>query len=181
MKGWEEILESSNICRPVTLLISLFCMPLLLTSFAIIKFVHLVLNECTFSTVIVLISLNILTTLAFGLNDLLLFKGGSLRNDPETAVAPIGDSKLPTDDIDNRTFAQICLAPLAFPPKGTSIMKWIYWVLAWPIRFCLCLTTPDCRCPRWRRWQGHWLAFIVSCFWIGVFTIFMMWMITVIG
>ncbi|KAM3185398.1 hypothetical protein ACTXT7_006444 [Hymenolepis weldensis] len=115
------------------------------------------------------------------LNQHEILTGGSLQNDPETAVAPSGQPKAPIDNIDNRTFAQICLAPLAFPPKGTSMMRWIYFVFVWPIRFCLCLTTPDCRQPRWRRWQGHWIAFIVSCFWIGVFTIFMMWMITVIG
>uniref|UniRef100_A0A0R3TNU1 Na_Ca_ex domain-containing protein n=1 Tax=Rodentolepis nana TaxID=102285 RepID=A0A0R3TNU1_RODNA len=103
--------------------------------------------------------------------------GGSLQNDPETAVTPDVESK----SVDTQSLAQICLAPLAFPPKGTSTVRWIYFCLVWPIRLCLCLTTPDCRHPRWRRWQGHWIAFIVSCFWIGVFTIFMMWMITVIG
>ncbi|KAH9285375.1 putative sodium/potassium/calcium exchanger [Echinococcus granulosus] len=108
------------------------------------------------------------------------------RSDPETAIAPTFQSKEQltggvTGDSDPRTFAQICLAPLAFPPKGTSMMRWIYYILAWPIRFCLCLTTPDSRSPRWRRWQGHWIAFLVSCFWIGVFTIFMMWMIAVVG
>ncbi|CDS35715.1 sodium:potassium:calcium exchanger [Echinococcus multilocularis] len=108
------------------------------------------------------------------------------RGDPETAIAPTFQSKEQptggvTGDSDPRTLAQICLAPLAFPPKGTSMMRWIYYILAWPIRFCLCLTTPDSRSPRWRRWQGHWIAFLVSCFWIGVFTIFMMWMIAVVG
>ncbi|KAM7533106.1 hypothetical protein Aperf_G00000120527 [Anoplocephala perfoliata] len=115
------------------------------------------------------------------LNQHEVMTGGTLQNDPETAVAPIQEPKSHNDNTDNQTFAQMCLAPLAFPPKGTSIMKWLYFILIWPIRFCLCLTTPDCRYPRWRRWQGHWIAFIVSCFWIGVFTIFMMWMITVIG
>ncbi|KAL5963115.1 Sodium/potassium/calcium exchanger 4, partial [Taenia solium] len=108
------------------------------------------------------------------------------RSDPETAIAPTSQNKEEliggvTGDSDPRTFVQICLAPLAFPPKGTSITRWIYYILVWPIRFCLCLTTPDSRSPRWRRWQGHWIAFLVSCFWIGVFTIFMMWMITVVG
>ncbi|VDM33452.1 unnamed protein product [Hydatigera taeniaeformis] len=108
------------------------------------------------------------------------------RGDPETAIVPTPQAKDQlfdgvTGDSDPRTFAQICLAPLAFPPKGTSMMRWAYYILVWPIRLCLCLTTPDSRSPRWRRWQGHWIAFLVSCFWIGVFTIFMMWMITVVG
>ena len=106
---------------------------------------------------------------------------------PSDPVAIISSSTLTKEipsgisDIDNRSLAQICLAPLAFPPPGTSIMCWCYYVLAWPIRLCLCLTTPDSRSPKWRRWQGHWIAFLVSCFWIGIFTIFMMWMITIIG
>nr|CDS29474.1 sodium:potassium:calcium exchanger [Hymenolepis microstoma] len=103
--------------------------------------------------------------------------GGPLQNDPETALAPSVEAK----GAETQTLAQICLAPLALPPKGTTMMRWIYFILVWPIRLCLCLTTPDCRHPHWRRWQGHWIAFIVSCFWIGIFTIFMMWMITVIG
>uniref|UniRef100_A0A5K3EGD9 Na_Ca_ex domain-containing protein n=1 Tax=Mesocestoides corti TaxID=53468 RepID=A0A5K3EGD9_MESCO len=102
----------------------------------------------------------------------------------DTVIAPPAPSNDPESHVkrsDSLTFAQICLAPLSFPPKGTSTLSWIYYLLAWPIRLCLCLTTPDCRSPKWRRLQGHWIAFFICCFWIGVFTMFMMWMITIIG
>ncbi|VDL94288.1 unnamed protein product [Schistocephalus solidus] len=82
---------------------------------------------------------------------------------------------------DARTWSQIIFGPLALPPRGTGVCKWTYFILAWPIRFCLCLTTPDCRVAKWRRFQGHWITFFMSCVWIGIFTLIMMWMISVVG
>lgn len=107
------------------------------------------------------------------------------KNEPEAEIKPPVDTEAADADAsavkDPRTLTQICLAPLAFPPRGTSVAKWMYYLLGWPIRLCLCLTTPDCRSPKWRRLQGHWISFVVCCFWIGVFTTLMMWMITIIG
>ncbi|KAL7063032.1 hypothetical protein AAHC03_0583 [Spirometra sp. Aus1] len=101
------------------------------------------------------------------------------------AVLPPGNesSKVAADGegMDARTWSQVIFGPLALPPRGTGICKWMYFLLAWPIRLCLCLTTPDCRAAKWRHFQGHWISFVMSCVWIGIFTLIMMWMISVVG
>lgn len=109
----------------------------------------------------------------------------SVSTEGVQATANVEVETLPSQtdpEIDaSRSWTQACLAPLLFPSKGSSVWTWTYFLFAWPIRFTLCLTTPDCRLPRWRRFQGHWIAFIMSCVWIGIYTILMMWTISIIG
>ncbi|CAH8531630.1 unnamed protein product [Dicrocoelium dendriticum] len=70
-------------------------------------------------------------------------------------------------------------------PRSQGVRGKIHYfacLSVWPLRLLLCLTVPDVRRPRWRRmFISHWLSFVMCCVWIGLFTVIMMWMITVIG
>ncbi|KAF5402583.1 Sodium:potassium:calcium exchanger [Paragonimus heterotremus] len=77
-----------------------------------------------------------------------------------------------------------CFSPLRLP-KLQGVRAKLFCcaiLLVWPLRLVLCLTVPDVRKPRWRRLSAsHWISFVMCCFWIGLFTVIMMWMITIIG
>ncbi|KER32757.1 hypothetical protein T265_01242 [Opisthorchis viverrini] len=77
-----------------------------------------------------------------------------------------------------------CFAPLRLP-KSQGVrakFRFFYALSIWPLRFLLCLTVPDVRKAKWRRSSlSHWISFVMCCVWIGLFTIVMMWMISIIG
>ncbi|NXT87276.1 NCKX4 protein, partial [Anhinga rufa] len=58
-------------------------------------------------------------------------------------------------------------------------MNKIKWIFTWPLMFVLFCTIPNCSKPRWERW--FMVTFILSTFWIALFSYFMVWMVTVIG
>ncbi|CAH8515838.1 unnamed protein product [Schistosoma intercalatum] len=77
-----------------------------------------------------------------------------------------------------------CFAPLKLPGREgvRGKIRYAFCAFLWPLRCALCLTVPDVRKTRWRQIPAsHWLSFLMCCFWIGIFTVIMMWMITVIG
>ncbi|CAH8488875.1 unnamed protein product [Schistosoma turkestanicum] len=77
-----------------------------------------------------------------------------------------------------------CFAPLKLPSREgvRGKIRYAFCAFLWPLRGALCLTIPDVRKTRWRQIPAsHWLSFFMSCVWIGIFTVVMMWMITVIG
>ncbi|CAI2727513.1 unnamed protein product [Schistosoma spindalis] len=77
-----------------------------------------------------------------------------------------------------------CFAPLKLPSREgvRGKIRYAFCAFLWPLRCALCLTIPDVRKTRWRQIPAsHWLSFLMCCFWIGIFTVIMMWMITVIG
>lgn len=53
------------------------------------------------------------------------------------------------------------------------------WVVSLPLVAVMFVTVPDCRQKRWKNW--FIVTFILSIIWIGVFSYFMVWMITVVG
>ncbi|KAH8861609.1 putative sodium/potassium/calcium exchanger [Schistosoma japonicum] len=82
------------------------------------------------------------------------------------------------------SWSDTCFTPLKLPSREgiRGKIRYAFCAFLWPLRCALCLTVPDVRKARWRQIPAsHWLSFIMSCFWIGVFTVIMMWMITVIG
>ncbi|CAL8109121.1 unnamed protein product [Calicophoron daubneyi] len=114
----------------------------------------------------------------FAANDVKLDQSAS--DDP---VIMEVDTQVLGPDPDDSWF-ETCFSPLRLPPsEGTRAKLYLVWRLfVWPIYLVLCLTTPDVRKPKWRGIRvAHWITFVVSCIWIGIFTVFMMWMITVIG
>ena len=62
-------------------------------------------------------------------------------------------------------------------PKGR--FKCFLWGLCLPISLLLCVTVPDCRRVRRRKW--FWITFTMSLVWLSVFSFLMIWMITIIG
>ncbi|KFW01074.1 Sodium/potassium/calcium exchanger 4, partial [Eurypyga helias] len=68
------------------------------------------------------------------------------------------------------------LSPFSLPDGRMNKIKWI---LTWPLIFVLFCTIPNCSKPRWERF--FMLTFILSTFWIALFSYFMVWMVTVIG
>lgn len=77
-----------------------------------------------------------------------------------------------------------CFAPLKLPSREgvRGKIRYAFCAFLWPLRCALCLTIPDVRKTRWQQIPAsHWLSFLMCCFWIGIFTVIMMWMITVIG
>ncbi|XP_050193236.1 sodium/potassium/calcium exchanger 4 [Myiozetetes cayanensis] len=71
---------------------------------------------------------------------------------------------------------QDTLTPFSVPAGKVNKLKWL---LTWPLIFLLFVTIPNCSKPRWERW--FMLTFILSTFWIALFSYFMVWMVTVIG
>ncbi|KFZ59112.1 Sodium/potassium/calcium exchanger 4, partial [Antrostomus carolinensis] len=68
------------------------------------------------------------------------------------------------------------LSPFSLPDGKMNKIK---WVLTWPLIFVLFCTIPNCSKPRWER--CFMVTFILSTFWIALFSYFMVWMVTVIG
>lgn len=63
-------------------------------------------------------------------------------------------------------------------PAGSPVRA-IFWAMSLPIVILMYFTIPDCRKARWERW---WLAtFLLSIFWIMVFSYVMVWMVCVVG
>ncbi|KAA0197728.1 Sodium:potassium:calcium exchanger [Fasciolopsis buskii] len=125
-------------------------------------------------------------------------------NDPYLSTGDVNDSgiaceklransiTLKTDEFEaqvisadaNESWSETCLSPLRLPGHGSLRGKVHYacCVCLLPIRLVLCLTIPDVRKAKWRQiFVSHWIAFFMACVWIGLFTVIMMWMITVIG
>ncbi|KAJ7409275.1 Sodium/potassium/calcium exchanger 4 [Willisornis vidua] len=71
---------------------------------------------------------------------------------------------------------QDTLSPFSVPDGKMNKIK---WVLTWPLIFLLFTTIPNCSKPRWEK--CFMLTFILSTFWIALFSYFMVWMVTVIG
>ncbi|XP_027758431.1 sodium/potassium/calcium exchanger 4 [Empidonax traillii] len=71
---------------------------------------------------------------------------------------------------------QDTLTPFSVPAGKVNKLKWL---LTWPLIFLLFVTIPNCSKPRWEKW--FMLTFILSTFWIALFSYFMVWMVTVIG
>ncbi|KAJ7401699.1 Sodium/potassium/calcium exchanger 4 [Pitangus sulphuratus] len=71
---------------------------------------------------------------------------------------------------------QDTLTPFSVPAGKMNKLKWL---LTWPLIFLLFVTIPNCSKPRWEKW--FMLTFILSTFWIALFSYFMVWMVTVIG
>ncbi|XP_027493709.1 sodium/potassium/calcium exchanger 4 [Corapipo altera] len=71
---------------------------------------------------------------------------------------------------------QDALTPFSVPDGKMNKVKWF---LTWPLIFLLFATIPNCSKPRWEKW--FMLTFILSTFWIALFSYFMVWMVTVIG
>ncbi|VDQ11359.1 unnamed protein product [Trichobilharzia regenti] len=97
-------------------------------------------------------------------------------NDVETQIRS-GDDAV-------ESWYDTCFAPLKLPGhEGVrGKIRYAFCLFLWPLRCVLCLTVPDVRKARWRQIPAsHWLSFFMSCVWIGIFTVIMMWMITVIG
>ncbi|XP_066924212.1 sodium/potassium/calcium exchanger 4-like isoform X2 [Clytia hemisphaerica] len=63
-------------------------------------------------------------------------------------------------------------------PQG-SIVRIIFWILSLPLVIILYFTIPDCRKPKWEAW--YILTFILSIFWICIFSYVMVWMVSLIG
>ncbi|CAH8529917.1 unnamed protein product [Heterobilharzia americana] len=77
-----------------------------------------------------------------------------------------------------------CFAPLKLPShEGVrGKIRYAFYIFIWPLRCALCISIPDVRKTRWKQIPAsHWLSFFMSCLWIGIFTVVMMWMITVVG
>ncbi|XP_060118684.1 sodium/potassium/calcium exchanger 4 isoform X2 [Heteronotia binoei] len=68
------------------------------------------------------------------------------------------------------------LSPFS-PPEG-RINK-VKWVLTWPLIVLLFFTIPNCSKPRWEK--CFMLTFILSTFWIALFSYVMVWLVTIIG
>ncbi|XP_017669377.1 PREDICTED: sodium/potassium/calcium exchanger 4 isoform X2 [Lepidothrix coronata] len=71
---------------------------------------------------------------------------------------------------------QDTLTPFSVPGGKMNKVKWF---LTWPLIFLLFTTIPNCSKPRWEKW--FMLTFVLSTFWIALFSYFMVWMVTVIG
>ncbi|XP_029820103.1 sodium/potassium/calcium exchanger 4 isoform X2 [Manacus vitellinus] len=71
---------------------------------------------------------------------------------------------------------QDTLTPFSVPGGKMNKVKWF---LTWPLIFLLFATIPNCSKPRWEKW--FMLTFVLSTFWIALFSYFMVWMVTVIG
>lgn len=50
------------------------------------------------------------------------------------------------------------------------------WLLSWPLLLLLFFTVPNCAKARWEK--CFMLSFILSTLWIGVFSYFMVWMVS---
>ncbi|TPP62601.1 Sodium:potassium:calcium exchanger [Fasciola gigantica] len=86
--------------------------------------------------------------------------------------------------VTNESWSETCFSALRLPSREgvRGRIHHAFCVCLLPIRLVLCLTVPDVRKAKWRRiFVSHWIAFFMSCVWIGLFTVIMMWMITVIG
>ncbi|XP_014667101.1 PREDICTED: sodium/potassium/calcium exchanger 4-like [Priapulus caudatus] len=55
----------------------------------------------------------------------------------------------------------------------------VKWVVCWPLRAILFITVPDCRKRRWEKW--FIATFMLSIFWIAIFSYVMVWMVMLIG
>ncbi|XP_032546698.1 sodium/potassium/calcium exchanger 4 [Chiroxiphia lanceolata] len=71
---------------------------------------------------------------------------------------------------------QDTLTPFSVPDGKMNKVKWFF---TWPLIFLLFATIPNCSKPRWEKW--FMLTFVLSTFWIALFSYFMVWMVTVIG
>ncbi|KAM9339147.1 sodium/potassium/calcium exchanger 4 [Symphorus nematophorus] len=77
----------------------------------------------------------------------------------------------PTEAEENDT-----ISPFHIPRGIGSKVKWL---LSWPLLLLLFFTIPNCAKPRWEKY--FMLSFILSTFWIAIFSYFMVWMVTIIG
>jgi len=58
-------------------------------------------------------------------------------------------------------------------------LRFIVWLISWPLIAVMFVTVPDCRQSRWKRW--FLVTFLTSIAWIGVYSYLMVWMISIIG
>jgi len=63
-------------------------------------------------------------------------------------------------------------------PQG-SVLRSMFWIASLPLVTVLYFTVPDCRKPRWETW--YIVTFLMSIFWIGVFSYILVWMVCLIG
>ncbi|XP_068199444.1 sodium/potassium/calcium exchanger 4 isoform X2 [Antennarius striatus] len=68
------------------------------------------------------------------------------------------------------------ISPFHVPRSCGSRVKWL---ISWPLLLLLFLTIPNCAKPRLEKY--FMLSFILSTFWIAIFSYFMVWMVTIIG
>ncbi|BET00145.1 Sodium/calcium exchanger protein [Nesidiocoris tenuis] len=61
------------------------------------------------------------------------------------------------------------------PP--TQFVRRVWWLLSWPVAFCLYITVPDCRLRR----SLYPATFLMCTVWIGVSSYVVSWMMTVVG
>ncbi|TGZ73251.1 hypothetical protein CRM22_001630 [Opisthorchis felineus] len=110
--------------------------------------------------------------------------------DPKRVVDIMKTANNSTSDLETQicdpeeSWFDTCFAPLRLPKsQGVRAKVHFFYALSiWPLRFLLCLTVPDVRRAKWRRSSlSHWISFVMCCVWIGLFTIIMMWMISIIG
>ncbi|XP_050532827.1 probable sodium/potassium/calcium exchanger CG1090 [Daktulosphaira vitifoliae] len=64
-------------------------------------------------------------------------------------------------------------------PNNATLTEQIQWAVLFPIYYLCHYTMPDCRKEQFKSW--YILTFIISMFWISVYSYIMVWMITVIG
>lgn len=65
------------------------------------------------------------------------------------------------------------------PGTSGSFFQIAFCLLQWPVGVLLCLTIPDCRKPRLRKFYP--ITFIMCVVWIAISSYFVSWMVTVIG
>lgn len=93
---------------------------------------------------------------------------GSPDNDLQPRFAEVKENDSP-DEGDNYTLTR--------RPKGC--LATVNWILLVPLLLICCLTIPDVRQARWRKWFP--LTFVMAIVWISAFSYVLVWMITVIG
>lgn len=96
----------------------------------------------------------------------------SVSNDLEN-----GGVAEPANEDDNEKEDSIEGKPFLYP-QG-SIVRIIFWTLSLPLVTILYFTIPDCRKPKWEAW--YIVTFLLSIFWICIFSYIMVWMVCVIG
>ncbi|XP_014667100.1 PREDICTED: sodium/potassium/calcium exchanger 4-like [Priapulus caudatus] len=64
-------------------------------------------------------------------------------------------------------------------PKADGAVEMVKWAVCWPLRAILFITVPDCRKRRWEKW--FIATFMLSIFWIAIFSYVMVWMVMLIG
>lgn len=103
----------------------------------------------------------------------------NISNDNEANAVPEKGAEDFSSSKENSHVADIEMELGPFTSRSNSVLAILFRVISKPIVLLLRYTIPDCKVERWQRW--YMATFLMSIFWIAVFSYVMVWMVTVVG